>query len=111
MRGEQLVAQHERLKIHQYFTVVKLYTLLKYDEVYMGHCQTNNIMVYCCKIVMYFLIFYAEKPSTLLSFSNVNKGRKKNKCTDLKNKRYFAASKAVTDMVIKNLTENQTQVA
>jgi hypothetical protein len=34
-----------------------------------------------------FSTFHIEKPTVLLSFSNVNEGRKKiNKCNDLKNK-------------------------
>jgi hypothetical protein len=45
-----------------------------------------------------------EKPTALLSFSNVNKEERKkiNKFKDLRNKLNFKASKAITDMVIKN---------
>jgi hypothetical protein len=30
MRGAQSVSQHERLKIHRYFSTVKLYTLVEW---------------------------------------------------------------------------------
>jgi hypothetical protein len=60
-----------------------------------------------------FPTLHVEKPTAVLSFSNVNKVRKKiNKCEDLKNKRNFTGSKAITDTVIKNhLNGNRTPAA
>jgi hypothetical protein len=46
--------------------------------------------------------FHIEKPTALLSLSNVNKGRKEiNKCKELKIKWNFKASKAITGILIK----------
>jgi hypothetical protein len=52
-----------------------------------------------------FSAFHTEKPIAFLSFSNVNKGRKKvNKCKELKNKLNFMGCKAIIVMVIKKVT-------
>jgi hypothetical protein len=53
--------------------------------------------------------FHIEKQTLLLSFSDVNRGRKKvNKCKDLKGKQNFTVSKVTANMTIKKyLTRNQ----
>jgi hypothetical protein len=40
-----------------------------------------------------------EKPTALLSFSNINKGKNNtNKCIDLKNKLHFTVCTAITEL-------------